>query len=178
MKALVATLALLVSLGVHAQDRPTREQTLQKLAHELAEMQSVIDASRGSQFAAYTNAKAKVIDPSATIHADANTSSAVVSKPQVGATVKLLGREGNWYRVEPVEPSPQGTQGWIQAPAIEPYTQAATASYSSDALFQQLTEMATKIRDEYQNNPFIRISGFDVEIGLPPSVTVNFEFKQ
>lgn len=31
---------------------------------------------------------------------------------------------------------------------------------------------------KYDNNPYVRISGFDVNIGIPPSVTVSIKFKK
>lgn len=177
MKTFIAAIALLLPLHAFAQEQLSRTQTFERLSHQLAAMQHVVENSRGPEYAAYGLAKATIAASDATIHADASSSSAVVRKPQVGDEVKLLGREGNWYRVETIGPAVPNYKGWIQTRAVET-SGYATATYSSDALFQKLTDMALDIRDEYQNNPYIRISGFDVEIGLPPSVTINFEFKK
>ncbi|HEX4045504.1 MAG TPA: hypothetical protein VHZ76_07560 [Gammaproteobacteria bacterium] len=33
------------------------------------------------------------------------------------------------------------------------------------------------LKMKYENNPYIRIVGFDINIGIPPSVTISIEFK-
>ncbi|MGH9437302.1 MAG: SH3 domain-containing protein [Terriglobia bacterium] len=178
MKNIILAIALLLPLNALAQGQPSRRQTLEKLSHELAEMQSVVEASSSGSFATHTTSEnATVTSSNAAIHAGANASSPVVTRPQVGEEIKLAGREGNWYKVESSEARGPKAKGWIETTKVEPFAAVSANTYSSDALFQKLTEMASKIRDEYKDNPYIRVTGFDVEIGVPPSVTINVQFK-
>ncbi|HLJ20107.1 MAG TPA: hypothetical protein VKU84_07910 [Stellaceae bacterium] len=40
-----------------------------------------------------------------------------------------------------------------------------------------LLKRATELRDKYRNNPYIEVKGFSIEIGISPSLTIDFEFK-
>lgn len=40
-----------------------------------------------------------------------------------------------------------------------------------------LLKRATELRDKYRNNPYITVAGFSIEIGISPSLTIDFEFK-
>jgi hypothetical protein len=55
--------------------------------------------------------------------------------------------------------------------------QTAPADSGFDLLYTKLAESAAKIRDKYAGNPYIQVVGFQVNIGLPPSLSMNFSFK-
>jgi hypothetical protein len=42
---------------------------------------------------------------------------------------------------------------------------------------ETLIEKAIKLRNNYQNNPYIVIKGFSIELGISPSLNIDFEFK-
>jgi len=40
-----------------------------------------------------------------------------------------------------------------------------------------LLKRAADLRDKYRNNPYIEVKGFSIELGISPSLTIDFEFK-
>jgi hypothetical protein len=67
-------------------------------------------------------------------------------------------------------------------------TAAMQVEYSKDSvleikehlgahLMDWLTELAN-IQGDFRDNPYVRVDGFSVNIGVPPSVTVNLSFKK
>jgi len=41
-----------------------------------------------------------------------------------------------------------------------------------------LIKMMLKMKKSYENNPYITVKGFDINIGISPSVTISIEFKK
>jgi hypothetical protein len=46
-----------------------------------------------------------------------------------------------------------------------------------DRLRDKLTAKAIALRNKYRNNPYILIKGFSIELGVSPSLSIDFEFK-
>ncbi len=181
MKCLIAVLALLVPFAAVAQEHAVPAPVLRALAHDLAEMQGAVNASHSELLAAYASANhtVTVTDENAAIYSNANTTSSVVATPDVGDPLKVLGKTGDWLQVQPIKSGNADSSGWITSDAVGPMqSNAAMSTSTSEALFRKLTDMASQMRDEYRNNPYISIKGFDVEIGLVPSISLNFEFKK
>jgi hypothetical protein len=72
---------------------------------------------------------------------------------------------------------------WIERTHGEVMPAALTGDFTIkssgwwNSLREDLIERAVKLREKYQNNPYISITGFSIEIGVPPSLTIDFEFK-
>ena len=54
---------------------------------------------------------------------------------------------------------------------------AAAGGPSAQEVISQLVERMTRLRDTFKDNPYVGITGFAVNIGIPPSVSLNVEFK-
>jgi hypothetical protein len=54
---------------------------------------------------------------------------------------------------------------------------AAQAESWWDRKRDALLKRAAALRDTYRNNPYIEVTGFSIEIGISPSLTIDFEFK-
>jgi len=48
----------------------------------------------------------------------------------------------------------------------------------TEDMYEMIINKMYALKKKYDNNPYVRISGFDVNIGIPPSVTVSIEFKK
>lgn len=44
--------------------------------------------------------------------------------------------------------------------------------------YEMIIKKMYSLEKKYENNPYVRISGFDINIGFPPSVTISIEFKK
>jgi len=75
-------------------------------------------------------------------------------------------------------------QGRVQQPSD--YRQARSTVSSSiksnskktQDIYQVIIKKMYDLEKKYENNPYVRISGFDINIGIPPSVTISLEFKK
>jgi len=45
-------------------------------------------------------------------------------------------------------------------------------------VFEEIVEQASKMKDKYKNNPYVSVTGFSVNVGVPPSMSINIEFKK
>ncbi len=45
-------------------------------------------------------------------------------------------------------------------------------------IYNKIIYKMRELKKKYQNHPYIKITGFDINIGIPPSVTISIEFKK
>ena len=97
----------------------------------------------------------------------------------MGDTFPIVERAGDGYAVKLDKPINGLNAAWLQtAAAVITAQQASTQSTSFvDQIFSELTEKAARFRQSYQNNPYVIVTGFTVNV-VPPSVSINFEFKK
>ncbi len=50
--------------------------------------------------------------------------------------------------------------------------------YQTKDVYELIIYKMRALKLKYENNPYIRITGFSINIGIPPSVTVAMEFKK
>ena len=65
--------------------------------------------------------------------------------------------------------------GWIKADAGVP-VKIAQAGYI-DSIKKVIVDKVHTMYVEYKNNPYFLITGFSVTISMPPSASLDFEFK-
>ena len=58
------------------------------------------------------------------------------------------------------------------------HPQGAAQSNSSPDFYEGIINKMRALKIKYDKNPYIRITGFDINIGIPPSVSVAIEFKK
>lgn len=46
-----------------------------------------------------------------------------------------------------------------------------------EIVFSEALKVVMNLKNEYNNNPYIAMKGFDINIGIPPSISVSFDFK-
>lgn len=173
MKRTLLAIIMLLPMASFAQEQSIPEPVLKELSRDLADMhQALVKAqtslTSGSEFVA-------VEVQSAEIHSTPNPSSAVLARVEAGEPFRVVQRSGDWYQVE----SDANSSGWLKADAVRPLSSTVPASQSStERLFAELTDKAARLRDRYRDNEYISISGFTIEISVPPSVSIDFEFKE
>lgn len=47
-----------------------------------------------------------------------------------------------------------------------------------EKIFEPLINKANEIKKKYENNSFIYVSGFTIDFGIPPSISISFSFKE
>ncbi len=104
--------------------------------------------------------------------------------PLIGQVGPFVGIEhknqAHWVSSEHVKiaantgPGPQVT---IDHNDRAPATKGAGLSEMWGSLKASLLRRAIALRDEYRENPYISIKGFTIDVGLVPSLSIEFEFK-
>lgn len=56
--------------------------------------------------------------------------------------------------------------------------QAMYSSAALDELWQTVIVRAGELKRKWQENPYVEVIGFSVSLGYPPSIDVQFQFKE
>ena len=194
MKLLTLLFAGALPLAALAQGGDIPKPVLDGLAKDLAQLhQAVLEAQRKQQ--AYEMAVTKfpalgvnqitVTNQSAGVRAGANDKAALLQNASMNQTFPVIDKAGDWYAVSLPEKIKGVSSGWVRAADAVPtmrivQTTAPGQQPSSfaDDIFRDLTERAARFRETYRNNPYISVAGFSVNVGVPPSVSITFEFKK
>ena len=194
MKWITCCLILLMPVAAAAQQsKEIPKPVMNGLAHDLAELQkAVVEAQRKqqqdlmAQFLTDAPTHIKVTGSSTPIRGGASKYSEILLQAEKGRTYRVIDKAGPWYAVKLDSPHEGIPTGWISATGAVPVANLGQSSSGgtvpdetlAEEIFKSLTEQATHLRDAYRNNPYINVSGFTVNVGVPPSVSISFEFKK
>ena len=67
----------------------------------------------------------------------------------------------------------QSIQGTNKSQVFEP-----NEGETEISIYSRLTDYVQSVYFKYKDNKYFRVSGFSVDVSLPPSVTVDFEFRE
>lgn len=168
------------------------------LAKDLAELQRAVQLAQQRQVleprlgavGGYTEvplypSEITVTGRKTTLRAGASTAAPSLLVVDQGQQFRVVDKASNWYAVELPSEVRGYRSAWIQAadavPAVWQGSGMAVGlplPSSAELLFQELAGRAAKLRDSYDSNPYIGISGFVVNVGVPPSLSINFEFRK
>lgn len=173
-------------------DSSTIESTARELAIDLANIQQDLDRARTQPIISghawgKTPLVLEVTADHAVVRAGADDKAPRVLTPKRGQLFNVVDRNGNWYAVVPKvqdEVLDPKESGWIKAndarlfPVIvENGGRSTKPSTTADDLYDRLQRKVLDLRQKYRNNPHILIRGFSIELGMVPSVSLAFEFK-
>ncbi len=141
----------------------------------------------------------------ARIFAGASSATKVLMSARQGTPYPIVDKAGDWYAVA-LDVATVGREvgamgadagskglvsGWVNAKDVAPrfdYTMdkletdlghrtPLSGTPSSGSVYQALAESATALRAKYHNNPYFRVTGFQVTT-TPPGLTLTFEFTR
>jgi len=195
MRALIATAAavLLVASGAWGQSQQPSaipEQSLHELSTDLATIQqNIMKAWQAEQRAQpefttgwYSPGKVQVTAPKAPVMSGAAPDSKTLAYVDIGSKLTTTDKVGSYYAVS----NPQGGEwanGWISAGDVVPTDSGGGSSLIpsvsdiASQLFDSLTQQLDALKAKYDSNKYVRVTGFSITLGIPPSATVNFVFK-
>jgi hypothetical protein len=55
---------------------------------------------------------------------------------------------------------------------------APSSGGTIDYIYEKITQSASAMRDKYANNKYFEVIGFQVNVGIAPSVSINFNFRK
>ena len=197
LRMLVAALAI-APTAAYAQSTEIPPDAVRGLADDLAQIQALINESRRVQLAGqWADAYGKIGEVTVTktfakAKAGAAKNTATVAELRKGTKYRVIDRTEGWYAVELPASDGKLRAGWVHAtdvvpqltPWNMPYHGPASAqqrpsetSAITDAIYRALMEKVAELRKKYENNPHFKAKGFEVSLGLSPSVSISFEFK-
>jgi len=92
-----------------------------------------------------------------------------------GTMYKVVAKMPEWYALDVAKAGgAQFPTGWVHASAGVP----VVVSQSTESwITSVLVEKAIAVREYFRNNEYFYIKGFTLTAGIPPSVSIQFEFK-
>ena len=198
MKALIVILIIFVPFLAFAQGKEIPKSALKELSEDLAAIHQQILQIQRAQFAGKYRKhmgpcpadKFTVTQENTQIRAGATITARPLRPATMGESFKVVDKVNDWYAVAFDKPVGNFYTGWMNAaegvPAYTDYTAYGIVKPVGgevitepvrDTIFRSLTETVTKLRDKYRDNPYFFVKGFSIEVGIPPSVSVDFEFR-
>jgi hypothetical protein len=181
MRFLVLLVALASSAAL-AQDIP--KPVIDDLARDLAALQKVVIEAQRQQAAQPALSHGELgnyigmveLTRPAEVKAGAREDAPTMVKAQAGKKFPLVAERPGWYAVQLERPYRGSTTGWLSSDSVDLKYSASVIGAAEEA-FATMTDSASRIKRTYQTNPYFSVTGFQVNL-VPPSITLNFEFKK
>jgi hypothetical protein len=153
------------------------DKSMQSLASDLASLQREIHADRNLGIAGEGVASVQVKKNGARVYTAADKSSGEIKEFKAGATLPVVNKVDDWYVVNLLGEGDHKV-GWVQADWVAPKDYNFTAKATSEEdIYQKVIGKIQDLKRKYDDNDYVRVSGFSVDVGIPPSVNISFEFK-
>jgi hypothetical protein len=175
MRALATVLLLMLAPSALADEPKSLDEAMKVLAKDLATLQGVVQSQSQKQWV-YNPSRLRITRPNAPLYKGADSKSQVVTKLPEGTSAAIVDRVGPWYAIKLNDQYQQ--TGWVEAGTVVPEP-AAFGPYpvTGDDLYERAMEQVKILKKKYEENPYIRITGFSLEVSVPPAISVDFEFK-
>ncbi len=155
---------------------------LKELSRDLAEINKLIlerqatTQAREGLVGYYT--KIRVTKDTAYAYAGASWEAGKIAQFAAGKVLPVIDKAGPWYAVDLGEEK----TGWVNATqvvptGIGPKPFFAAADDLSTRIYTLLTNKLAELKEKYEKNLYIKVKGFSVSLGMPMSVTIDFEFR-
>lgn len=110
----------------------------------------------------------------APVYEGAGASRKTIESLNTGQAVEVVDRVGDQYAIFAKNPKGKVVSGWVEASDVKPAPAPdSLRSSATELIVQKLGQLYQK----YKNNPYVSVTGFSVQIGIPPSVTIEFTPK-
>ena len=203
MKKVLVLLSFLVCGPVFAEQPADLDEIMQNVAADLSDLHwklqdiyesdlpsrqysaSTLEVLRAHNIPGYVVATA---DP-ANIYKGAASNTEFIKAVSAGKKFLLVDKINDWYAVALDKPVKGLSTGWVEATQVVPIfehktsasipsgQESARPSSTTERMYSRITEMVHDVRQKYEANPLVTISGFRVDISLPPGVSILFQFK-
>lgn len=164
-----------------AQAETARDSVLREFAADVAALQRRLELAseyREGVEARYARPDSiRVTEDETTVRAAPRDDARSIRQVDRGAVFRVLSVRGDWYEVLLGSPIEGESTGWLPLDSVAALVQYAAAVALDIPIWESIIRRAAELRKKYSENPYVHVTGFDVEVGLPPSLTVGFEFK-
>jgi hypothetical protein len=138
--------------------------------------------------------EAQITADAAALYADADPNAEIINTAKEGETFVVLDRVKDWYGIAPaITYTPGQGEAYFGANVIswvrERDVSIKATFHPENTLrpvqvaprltsYERLAQQAIAIKRRSDNNPYMRVTGFTVQLGPLPSVSISFEFKE
>lgn len=197
MKRLLLMLCACIPVLAFAQTGEVPKAVMEDLASDLSQIQQTLQEAQEKQemYQAYykpgmfwlasdfgkIGKQVKVTANDAPIRAGASQKARTVANTSVGKMYNVLDKTGDWYAVRLDKPVGGFDAGWIKASdtvPVVPHMEPPSSSTQPRDIYDAVLDKVNKLKQKYNENPYLTVTGFTVNVGSPPSIGVNFEFKK
>lgn len=151
-----------------------RDRTFDEIGRSLGEVQRAITNQRSpvsTQMSGGTNILKEQVP--AYQQPSTSTAPAVVLSP--GTSISAIGQEqGGFVPVTPGSGPLQGQTVYVPSTEIQ---KAGVSDYVSGQAIEQAIAAIKAMAAKVENNPYVRLKGFKVNVSVTPSVDFDFEIK-
>ncbi len=189
--ALMSTAAMAQTGNAPSTGAPDREQTFRDIGQILQGTERTIapsqpsapvgGATEAAPAVATTNQTAPAITTGAQLTASIPVTGLTGPSPTagIGATltpgtdVRVEGIEQGFVQVTPLEGPSSGRTLYVPEGAVR----TAFLSDYAGARITELMDQVSRLAKTLENNPYVRLKGFKINVAVPPSLDVEFEMK-
>jgi len=120
-----------------------------------------------------------VTAPEAGVYSGAASNAKLIKKLSAGVNLPVLDKAAEWYAVDFGEKEAGVQGGWMKAADVVPAMEFITYQSQTPAerAYDQVLEKVRKLKEKYDDNPYVRVTGFNIDISIPPALSIGFEFK-
>lgn len=162
----------------------TMEESMREVAKDLASLHDEIQIAYATEAAAAGFASLKshpesltITQKGAAIMKGADFNSGVLTSASFGQSFRVVDKVESWYAVQLEKPKSGIYSGWVSAKAAVPLLAVGLKESITDRLYQKIVSKVVAFRQKWEKNQYLKVSGFSIDISIPPSVSIDFEFK-
>lgn len=184
-------LVLIITTPAYAGEPKSFDAAMKELAGDLAKLHAEIQSIYQTEVMAmgvpavidlYRPRFVSVTADKGTIYTGADAKAAILQTVQKGQKLKVIDKVSDWYAVAFDQPVHGMDTGWVKAAQVVPQTYFPISTAPPDKsfterMYDKIVASIKVFRDIYETNPYVRVKGFSVDISVPPSVSISFEFK-
>lgn len=184
-------LVLIISAPAYADEPKSFDAAMTELAGDLAKLHAEIQSAYQTEIMAmggpdvigmYRPRFVNVTADKGTVYTGADAKAAIIQTVQKGQKFKIIDKVTDWYAVAFDQPVHGMDTGWVKAAQVVPQTYFPVSTVPpdksfTDRIYEKIVASVKVFRDTYEKNPYVRVKGFSVDISVPPSVSISFEFK-
>jgi uncharacterized protein YgiM (DUF1202 family) len=176
MRVWVLLIAICVSTSVRSEEPKNLGEAMDGLAKDLSSLQRNVQSAADPKWT-YSPGRLRITQSSAAVYKGADFKSGVVTKLPEGSSAPIIDKAGEWYAIT-VKDGKNPMTGWVPAGSAAPEPAAFGPFPVNGAdVYDAAMDQIKALKEKYEKNPYIKITGFSVDVKVPPGVSVEFEFK-
>lgn len=169
-----------------AEDDPVlnEDETFENFKLELAEIQALIDQehidstnTNGLESGVAVNTSARINRKDVSLYARNTIASEIRAVLQKNKEVLISESTDKWTQITLITADSGELRGWVRNEHLD-IRKDGIASKLKRAAWLEALELAYKLNKKYQDNEHIEVVSLNIELSVPPGISLSFKFKE